>query len=128
MEGVAECDQFGTQFGVVVDGAVEYQRGAGDGVDHGLLRARRQVDDRQPPVAQPHRAVGMLALGVGPAPRQLLQHARHRRRVGRRVVEPEFTCYAAHAIALITLPAAARPSARSARATRGCAPASTAAY
>jgi len=47
-------------------------------------------------VAQPHRAVGVLALGIGPAPRQLRQHPIHRRRVGRLVVEPELTCYATH--------------------------------
>ncbi len=98
MEMMAQRDQFAAQFRVVVDGAVEHQRRAGAGVDHRLARARRQVDDRQPPVAQPHRPVGMLAFGVGAAARQLRQHARHRHRIGWRVVEPEFPCYAAHGL------------------------------
>ena len=127
-EGMAERDQLGAQLGVVVDRAVEHQRGAGRGIQHGLRGFFGKIDDRQPPVAQPHRAVAMLAFRIRSAPRQLRQHARHRRRVGRCLVEPEFTCNATHVFNPATPPAAARPSARSARAIRGCAPASTAAY
>jgi hypothetical protein len=43
----------------------------------------------------------MLPLGVGPAPRQPGQHPRHRRRIGRAAVKPEFTCYAAHVSTLV---------------------------
>ena len=156
VKNMAARDQLDAQFRVVVDGAVEHQRDAAGGVEHRLPRVLRQIDDRQPPVPQPHRPIGVLALGIGPAPRQLGQHAIHRRRVGRLVVEPEFTCYAAHSLlryprrtrrnakdpqcfssrplrpsrimSCFKPPAALRPSTRSARAIRGCVPASTAAY
>jgi hypothetical protein len=63
---MAARDQLGAQFRIVVDGAVEHQRGAAGGVEHRLLRARRQVDDRQPAVAQPHRPSACWPSASGP--------------------------------------------------------------
>ena len=47
-------------------------------------------------LAAPVAVLGMLAFGIGPAPLEFGEHARHRRRIGRTAVKPEFSCYATH--------------------------------
>ena len=95
-EAVAEALQHRAQLGVVVDRAVEDQRQAEFGIDHRLARAFGQIDDRQAAVAEGGRAIGPLARGVGPAPRQTRVHALDDGRIGPAAVESQFTCDAAH--------------------------------
>ena len=83
-EAVARTLELGAKLAMVVDLAIEHDDGAAFGVGHGL-RAAGVVEDRQPPVAKRHRALGAAveALAVGSAVRE---RARHRaQHVGPRV-------------------------------------------
>ncbi|MCY1293388.1 hypothetical protein D9M70_426470 [compost metagenome] len=87
MEAVAERLQFGAQFRVVVEGAVEGQGEAQVGVDHRLRRGVGQLHDLQPAVAEGDRGLGVEAPGVGAAGGHVVGDFFKRGQVGRLVVE-----------------------------------------
>jgi len=75
METMALHQQFGAQFRVVVEGAVEHQCEAGVGVVHRLRGTLREVDDGQAAMPECHRAVLPESFCIRPAPRQTGAHA-----------------------------------------------------
>ena len=95
-EMVANVFQFLAQIPVVVDAAVEDQGEPEVAVYHRLSAADRQVDDRQPPVAEGDGPVGDDALEVGASRHHGTCHPSHRRYVGRPSVEADFSADATH--------------------------------
>ena len=88
-EAHAGAGQLAAQRAVVVDLAVEHQREAPRRRVHRLVAVRRQIDDRQPPEAEPDVAVGPRAVVVGAARDQRRRHrARQDLAVGARA-----SCY-----------------------------------
>ena len=79
---VTHLHQFGAQFLVVVDRAVEYQRQLQVVIHHGLVRMCGQVNDGQPPVAECQRSAVEEPFVIRPAPRQLCRHALQRVHIG----------------------------------------------
>ena len=79
------------QLGVVVDLAVEGDPDRAVLVGHRLVPGRRQVDDRQPPVAEHHAPVGRLPQAgvVGAAVGHGVAHGRHRPPRSSRAVPPK---------------------------------------
>jgi hypothetical protein len=58
--------EFGAQFGIVVDAAIEHDGQPQRGVDHGLARLDREIDDAQAPVGERHAIVHLQPGASGP--------------------------------------------------------------
>ena len=91
----------GTQLGGIIDLAVIGDDEAAAGRHHRLRAGGRQIDDREPPVAerQAGRVVAPQPARVGPAMEQAVAHRLRQRRhpIGRRAPPPvPHACYAAH--------------------------------
>ena len=97
-EHMAQRLQFGNQFLVVVDLAVVDDRDAAVFVVQRLL-AGRQIDDRQPPVAEAHPRLQMQSAFVGAAVELRLVHPIEEATVDfPPALAVENTCYSAHRI------------------------------
>ena len=105
-ELVALPFQFGAQFRVIVDAAVEYDGQAQGRIDHGLLGGIGQIDDLQPAVAERHPALSESSGAVGTAGSQHFRHSLDRTAAGGISIEPDFTADATHGF-LISLAVAA---------------------
>ena len=66
--------KLGAQVAEIVDLAIVGQNEAVLDADHRLVGERRQIDDRQPAMAKPHRTFAPVALAVGPAMRDRIGH------------------------------------------------------
>ncbi len=97
-EPVAARDETRAQILEVVDLAVEDEPDRAVLVGHRLARVRRQIDDAQPPEAEPGPAAGrdVHAVAVGAAMEHAIPHGGHIRFARRPAVEPQFTADAAH--------------------------------
>src|SRR5512133_3054246 len=93
---MAEANEDGAQFGIVVDGAVEDEGQPARRVHHRLSGALRQVDDRQAPMAEGDASVGPATCRIRPAPRQAVAHAQDGGLIGLISVPAEFTGNATH--------------------------------
>ncbi len=69
--------QLGTQFRIVVDGAVEHHGQTQFRLDHGLARSFRQIHDLQPAMAQGDRPLAVEAPGIGSALFEAVGNALH---------------------------------------------------
>lgn len=90
-EPIAKAFQFATQFGVVVDGAIEHHGQAEIGIDHRLAGSFRQVHDLQPSMSEGDRTLGVEAPGVGATRGQVVGDAFDRCEVGCLVVETKLS-------------------------------------
>ena len=63
---------------------------------HGLMGRIRQINDRQTPMPECHRAVSKLPLAIRPAMNQRIRHRLQRHRRRGRSVKMIDACYAAH--------------------------------
>ena len=90
---MAGGDKFATQGAEIVNLTVEDHRNRAVGRDQGLLTAF-DIDDRQPPEAEGHRAIEITAVGVRPAMNERGDHRREG--VARPRVVAEITGDAAH--------------------------------
>src|SRR4029453_17572693 len=81
---------------IVVDAAVEDQGEPELLVGHRLPAGLGEIDDLQPPVPEPARAVGPEAFAVRTAGLQTRQHAPDGLTVRRATVEPQFAADSTH--------------------------------
>ncbi len=95
-ETMATAFQFATQRAEVVDRAIENQRQPGLRIEHRLVRALREIQDRQPAVPQGHTPGGPQPIGVRPAAFQAGQHARDGLATRASLAPDEFSCDPAH--------------------------------
>ena len=87
VEGVTLGLQFGAQFRVVVDCAIEDHAQAQVRIKHRLLGVLGQVHDLESALAKGAGAIGEQAMTIGAAPRHLLGHPGYRSHIGRLAVE-----------------------------------------
>ena len=95
-EPVALAFQFGFQFTVIIDAAVEDERQAEFGIDHRLLPMIGQVDNFQPPVSEGNPTLGVDPAGIRATGRQSFDHPAQRVRIGRRTIEGDVSANATH--------------------------------
>jgi hypothetical protein len=82
----------------IIDLAVEYKPEGLILVAHGLTAARRQIDDAQPAMAQPHRTFEEKPLVIGSPVSKGLGHASEKGLRDRLAGEINFSANAAHKI------------------------------
>src|SRR3990172_9321842 len=97
---MARLDQFAAQRRVVIDRAVKDDSQPKLRIEQRLVGALRKIDNGQPAVAKGERAVLVIALAIGSAPRQGGCHTRHRVEVRGPSVKTQFTANAAHRLSL----------------------------
>ena len=95
-EAVALAFQFGAQFRIIVDAAVEGDGQAQFGIDHGLGGAFGQVDDLQPAMAETKPSLLDNPASVGPARRKGFSYSRDGFRIGESFIETNFPGYSTH--------------------------------
>ena len=106
---MAKRDQLGAQLGIVVDAAIEGDGQPERGVDEGLRGRLREVDDLEPPVAEPGRPAQNHARAVRPARRHGVAHSFNSCRRRGHTAHAKFSANSAHGFFGSVIASGSRP-------------------